>query len=208
RTTGPDGGGIDVNPAQVFVSRWAFLRFLAGRPLAAAIIRGTHPESWGASLELFQQPEDFVISNPTQAINVFDFEAAARKALPPAHWGRKSSHRRSDEGARRSRLVPVVRITRLGDEARDHQTCRPVRMSSSCADRGYPWRPEFGNGTAPAPTGHAPMPELPHDRSAGASGTSRPEYSHLRHTQTHERPHVPESSGQRNRKSGGRAVVR
>jgi 4-hydroxymandelate oxidase len=71
----------------VIRSRRAFLRFLAGSPLAAAIIRGTHPESWGASLELFQQPEDFVISDPAQAINVFDFEAAARKALPPAHWG-------------------------------------------------------------------------------------------------------------------------
>jgi isopentenyl diphosphate isomerase/L-lactate dehydrogenase-like FMN-dependent dehydrogenase len=35
----------------------------------------------------FQQPEDFVITDPSQAINVFDFEAAARKALPPAHWG-------------------------------------------------------------------------------------------------------------------------
>jgi len=35
----------------------------------------------------FQQPEDFVISDPSQAINVLDFEAAARKALPPAHWG-------------------------------------------------------------------------------------------------------------------------
>jgi 4-hydroxymandelate oxidase len=38
-------------------------------------------------LSAFQQQEDFVISDPTQAINVFEFEAAARKALPPAHWG-------------------------------------------------------------------------------------------------------------------------
>jgi isopentenyl diphosphate isomerase/L-lactate dehydrogenase-like FMN-dependent dehydrogenase len=34
-----------------------------------------------------QLPDDFVISSPEQAINVLDFEAAARKALPPAHWG-------------------------------------------------------------------------------------------------------------------------
>ena len=32
-------------------------------------------------------PEDFVISDPAQAINVLEFEAAAQKALPPAHWG-------------------------------------------------------------------------------------------------------------------------
>src|SRR5499427_7264575 len=33
------------------------------------------------------QVEEFVISDPSQAINVLEFEAAARKALPPAHWG-------------------------------------------------------------------------------------------------------------------------
>ena len=51
-------------------SRRAFLRFLAASPLFA-----------------LQQPDDFVISAPEQAINILDFEAAARKALPPAHWG-------------------------------------------------------------------------------------------------------------------------
>src|SRR6185369_2906712 len=56
-------------------SRRAFLRFLASSPLFA-----------GTALA-FQQTEDFVISDPSQAINVLDFEAAARKALPPAHWG-------------------------------------------------------------------------------------------------------------------------
>jgi len=54
----------------VIQSRREFLRFLAGSPLLA-----------------LPQAEDFVISDPSQAINVFDFEAAARKALPPAHWG-------------------------------------------------------------------------------------------------------------------------
>jgi 4-hydroxymandelate oxidase len=55
----------DLNP-----TRRGFLRFLAASPLFA-----------------LQSPEDFVISDPSQAINVMDFEAAARKALPPAHWG-------------------------------------------------------------------------------------------------------------------------
>ena len=61
-------------------SRRAFLRFLAGSPLLA-----------GMPSLAFQQASqdigDFVISDPSQAINVFDFEAAARKVLPPAHWG-------------------------------------------------------------------------------------------------------------------------
>jgi len=51
-------------------SRRAFLRFLAASPLLA-----------------LQQPDEFVISSPEEAINVFEFEAAARKSLPPAHWG-------------------------------------------------------------------------------------------------------------------------
>jgi isopentenyl diphosphate isomerase/L-lactate dehydrogenase-like FMN-dependent dehydrogenase len=51
-------------------SRRAFLRFLAASPLLR-----------------LQQPDEFVISSPEQAINVLEFEAAARKALPPAHWG-------------------------------------------------------------------------------------------------------------------------
>jgi 4-hydroxymandelate oxidase len=51
-------------------SRRAFLRFLATSPIFA-----------------LQAPDEFVISSPEQAINVLEFEAAARKALPPAHWG-------------------------------------------------------------------------------------------------------------------------
>src|SRR5438876_641716 len=52
-------------------TRREFLKFLAGSPLLMG----------------FQSAEDFVISDPSQAINVLEFEAAAREALPPAHWG-------------------------------------------------------------------------------------------------------------------------
>jgi len=51
-------------------SRRAFLQFLAASPLLA-----------------LQPQDDFVISSPDQAIDVLDFEAAAKKILPPAHWG-------------------------------------------------------------------------------------------------------------------------
>src|SRR5215510_13936541 len=57
-------------------TRRAFLKFLASSSLLAYL-----PERGSQSIE------DFVISDPSQAINVLDFEAAARKALPPAHWG-------------------------------------------------------------------------------------------------------------------------
>ena len=52
---------------RVFRSRRHFLAFLAGSPL----LRG----------------EEDVLADPKDAINVMDFEAAARKALPPAHFG-------------------------------------------------------------------------------------------------------------------------
>ena len=57
-------------------SRRAFLRFLASSPLFA----------FAGSLDAAMQ-DDFIISKPEEAINLFEFEAAARKALPPAHWG-------------------------------------------------------------------------------------------------------------------------
>ncbi|MBI4910723.1 MAG: alpha-hydroxy-acid oxidizing protein [Acidobacteria bacterium] len=50
--------------------RRQFLRFLAGSPLSGA--------SWAQS---------GMIANPKDAINVMDFEAVARKVLPPAHFG-------------------------------------------------------------------------------------------------------------------------
>jgi 4-hydroxymandelate oxidase len=50
--------------------RRRFLEFLAGSPLALA-----------------QSAGDGVIAGPDAAINVMDFEPAARKVLPPAHWG-------------------------------------------------------------------------------------------------------------------------
>jgi hypothetical protein len=39
-----------------------------------------------AGLEMSQQSDD-VISSPDQAFDVMDFEAAAHKTLPPAHFG-------------------------------------------------------------------------------------------------------------------------
>ena len=43
-----------------------------------------------AGLQPFVRAEELleaVISDPSQALNVFDFEVAARHALPPAHYG-------------------------------------------------------------------------------------------------------------------------
>src|SRR5260221_14535212 len=57
------------------VQRRRFLRFLLGSPLMAGL---------GGALEA--RDDDDVITAPGQALNVMDFETAARKHLPPAHF--------------------------------------------------------------------------------------------------------------------------
>jgi len=60
-------------------SRRDFLRFLAASPLLAGS---------PAVLEALSQASlNDVIGSPADALSVLDFEAAARKVLPPAHWG-------------------------------------------------------------------------------------------------------------------------
>ena len=56
--------------------RRAFLKFLAASPLFAGI---------PAMLEAFAQ--ESTLATAEAALDVFDFEAAARKVVPPAHWG-------------------------------------------------------------------------------------------------------------------------
>lgn len=58
------------------VNRRRFLKFLAGSPLAGAF----PAMSW-------QQQAGDIISDPKDALNVMDFEPAARRAMPPAHFG-------------------------------------------------------------------------------------------------------------------------
>jgi 4-hydroxymandelate oxidase len=62
---------------QQFRNRRAFLKFLAASPLFAAL----PARAWQT------HTLDEVLANPKDALDVMDFEAAARKALPPAHWG-------------------------------------------------------------------------------------------------------------------------
>src|SRR5579864_9104156 len=56
--------------------RRQFLRLLAGSPVAA--LSGW---AWQA------QKEPGVLADPNDALNVMEFEAAARRAIPPAHFG-------------------------------------------------------------------------------------------------------------------------
>src|SRR5580658_1989235 len=69
------------SPQQQFRNRRNFLKFLAASPLLASL----PARAWQT------QNLDEVLSNPKEALDVMDFEAAARKALPPAHWGYMAS---------------------------------------------------------------------------------------------------------------------
>jgi isopentenyl diphosphate isomerase/L-lactate dehydrogenase-like FMN-dependent dehydrogenase len=75
--------------------RRRFLQFLAGSPLAGAIPafaqpllprgRESDPRMWAP-----YEPS-YLIKDPKEAINVFDFEPVARQKVPPAHFGYMAS---------------------------------------------------------------------------------------------------------------------
>jgi 4-hydroxymandelate oxidase len=91
-------------------NRRKFLRFLAGSPLLSAIPAA----AW-------QSQNPSVLADPKDALNVMDFEAAARQALPPAHFGYMATGvdddatlRANREGFSRFQLRPrrLVDVTR------------------------------------------------------------------------------------------------
>lgn len=79
-------------------SRRRFLKMLGASPIIAgsSILAGSLAELLQAKpleekhflgwLDNLQQSDE-VISSPDQALDVMDFEAAAKKNIPPAHWG-------------------------------------------------------------------------------------------------------------------------
>ena len=76
--------------------RRAFLRFLAGSPYVAAL----------GGIRAFAQhaPEIAdVITNPKEALNVFDFEEAAHRKVLPGHWAYMASGVDDDETLRANR---------------------------------------------------------------------------------------------------------
>ena len=83
-------------PNHTTANRRQFLKWLSASPLAAMpgfaamaadvpTTRSPDPLMWGALT-----PQN-LISNPKEAINVFDFELVCRKNVPPAHFGYMAS---------------------------------------------------------------------------------------------------------------------
>ncbi len=67
-------------------SRRRFLQFLAASPLLAreALAEGSRPTD---PVEWAPRDLDKLIADPTQALDVFDFEPVMKKNVPPAHFG-------------------------------------------------------------------------------------------------------------------------
>src|SRR3954454_18295613 len=72
-------------------NRRRFLQYLLASPLLAAGQQGG------------QAPESDVITSVTDAINVLEFEAVARKKLPPAHYGYLATGVEDDDTLRANR---------------------------------------------------------------------------------------------------------
>jgi 4-hydroxymandelate oxidase len=95
-------------------SRRRFLRFLAGSPLVAlpGVVPGILADLYASERRRTSsdgsQDEAFVIKSPDQALDVMEFEAAARKALPPAHFGYLSTGV-DDDGTLRANHVAYAR---------------------------------------------------------------------------------------------------
>ena len=104
-------------------NRRRFLRYLLASPLLAG----------SGALEALAQGGDEAISRPDQALNVMDFEAVARKNLPPAHFGYMATGVDDDATLRANRegfSRYSMRVRRLVD-------VREVDMSVSLL--GTPW---------------------------------------------------------------------
>jgi len=67
-------------------ARRKFLGFLASSPLLSLLPGGALAQSYDALRAPVRMVGE-VIGSPDEALDLFDFEPAARKALPPAHFG-------------------------------------------------------------------------------------------------------------------------
>src|SRR2546425_9485038 len=114
-------------------SRRRFLKFLSGSPLMAYPGLGTLAADGPHAPSRLSDPilwaplrtED-LIKSPAEAINVFDFEPAARKTVPPAHFGYMASGIDDEVTLRANRegfLKFQLRPRRLNDVSKVDMSC-------------------------------------------------------------------------------------
>jgi len=119
-----------MNEAANLASRRAFMSFLAASPVLLAASKAMGQPAF----DIFNPYEPQLIERVQEAINVFDFEAAAKVKFPPGHWTYMSMG--ADSGgtlqANRDGFQKFdLRVRRLVDASE-------VDMSIRMFDRDYP----------------------------------------------------------------------
>src|SRR5438128_5322034 len=132
--------------------------------LNAAPLEEKHFLGW---LESFQQSDD-VVSSPDQALDVMDFEPAARKAIPPAHFGYLATGVDDDATVRANRegySHIQIRSRRLVDVSNIYMSrtifgtkwSTPIVLSPVSAQKAFHPDGELGVARAAKTKGHLMM---------------------------------------------------
>jgi len=144
--------------------RRRFLKYLAASPLLAAGV----PDWLTGFIDDAEAQDDLpkrvVITSPNDALNVFDFEAAARQKLPPAHFGYLATG--VDDDA-------TVRANRTGFSKFQIRTRRLVdvtRVDTSTELFGVTWKTPIALAPVAAQKAFHPDGELASARAAASHG--------------------------------------
>jgi 4-hydroxymandelate oxidase len=135
------------------MDRRQFVQWLAASPLLAA-----PKPAWS------DVPRSPLITTPADALNVFDFEAAARDKLPPAHFGYLTTGVDDDATLRANRdgfAKFQIRPRRLVDVA---------TIDTSVDLFGTPWKSPIALAPAASQKAFHPEGEIAVARAAGARG--------------------------------------
>ncbi len=163
--------------------RRAFLKFLAASPLFAGM---------PAMLEAFAR--DRTPASAGEALDVFDFEAAARKVVPPAHWGYlatgvdgEDTLRANREGSARYQLRPrrFVDVSRvdLSTEVLGMKLASPIVLCPVGSQKAFHPEGEVAAARAARTKGHlqilstvssSSVEEVRIDHRYGAQGLKAP----------------------------------
>lgn len=170
---------MDIMPQRARTRR-KFLKMLGASPLitGSSMLAGTladllraeplkEEHFWGW-LESLHEQSDSVISSPDQAFDVTDFEPAARKAIPPAHWGYLTTGVDDDATVRANRdgyAHVQIRSRRLVDVAKIDMSRTifgvkwdsPIVLSPVGAQKAFHPDGELGVARAAKTKGHLMM---------------------------------------------------
>jgi 4-hydroxymandelate oxidase len=156
-------------------TRRKFLKILSASPLLASpgLLAGSFADLLAAGevtqkkflgwLDSIQQSDE-VISSPDQALDVLDFEPAARKALPPAHFGYLATGV-DDDGTVRANREGYSRI-----QIRARRLINVENIDMSASIFGTKWNTPIVLSPVSGQKAFHPEGEVAVARAAGAKG--------------------------------------